>query len=140
MGSIEIFDHTADVGFKIRGRDLNDLFQTAAQGVFDYIVVNRRDVRIEQCDTLSLAADSPSELLTTWLNELIYRLETEHRLFVEFDVTVADDGRSLHAVIGGEPIDHDRHVLDHEVKAVTHHGLALARIGEEWVAEMILDI
>ena len=140
MGSIEIFDHTADVGLKVRGRDLNDLFQTAAQGVLDYIVVNRHDVRVEQRDTLSLEADSPSELLTTWLNELIYRLETEHRLYAEFDVTVAEDGRSLRAEIGGEPIDHARHVLDHEVKAVTHHGLALNRVGEEWVAEMILDI
>ncbi len=140
LGSIEIFDHTADVGLKVRGNDLNDLFRTAAQGVFDYIVVNRHDVRIERRDALSLEADSPSELLTTWLNDLIYRFETEHRLFVEYDVTVAEDGRSLRAEIGGEPIDHDRHILDHEVKAVTHHGLALDRVGEEWVAEMILDI
>lgn len=140
MGSIEVFDHTADVGLKIRGRDLDDLFRTAAEGVFDYIVVNRRDVRVEQRETLTLAADSASELLTTWLNELIYRLETEHRLYAEFGVAVAEDGRSLEAEVGGEPIDHDRHVLDHEVKAVTHHGLTIDRVGDEWVAEMILDI
>ena len=141
MGSIEIFDHTADVGLKIRGSDLDDLFRTAAEGVFDYIVVNRHDVRVDpQRDSLALEADSPSELLTTWLNELIYRLETEHRLYTEFGVAVAEDGRSLQAEVGGEPIDHDRHVLDHEVKAVTHHGLTIDRVGDEWVAEMILDI
>src|SRR5258705_5564981 len=56
LGSIEIFDHTADVGLKVRGSDLNDLFRTAAQGVLDYIVVNRHDVRVEQRDALSLEA------------------------------------------------------------------------------------
>lgn len=140
MGSIEIFDHTADVGLKVRGSDLNDVFRTAAEGLFNYIVVNRDDVRVELHETLSLQAESPGELLASWLNELIYRLETEHRLYVEFNVNVAGDGRSLQAEIGGEPIDHDRHILDHEVKAVTHHGLSLHRAGEEWVAELILDI
>jgi SHS2 domain-containing protein len=140
VGSIEIFDHTADVGLKVRGSDLDDLFRTAAEGIFDYIVVNRDDVRVEQHEALSLQADSPSELLATWLNELIYRLETEHRLYGEFNVKVAGDGRSLQAEIGGEPIDHDRHILDHEVKAVTRHGLSLQRVGEEWVVEMSLDI
>lgn len=140
LGSIEIFDHTADVGLKVRGDDLNDLFRTAAQGVFDYIVVNRNDVRVEQREAVSLQADSPGELLATWLNELIYQFETRHQLYAEFHVEVADDGRSLQAEIGGEPIDLDRHVLDHEVKAVTHHGLSLHRAGEHWVAELILDI
>ena len=37
-------------------------------------------------------------------------------------------------------IDRDRHELDHEVKAVTHHGLILRREGEGWLAEVILDI
>ena len=32
MGTIEVFDHTADVGLRIRGDDLADLFRTAAGG------------------------------------------------------------------------------------------------------------
>jgi SHS2 domain-containing protein len=79
-------------------------------------------------------------LLVVWLNELIFRCETKHRLYTRFDVALADDGRSLRATIGGEPIDRDRHVLDHEVKAVTHHALSLGRAGEDWFAELILDI
>ena len=75
-----------------------------------------------------------------WLNELIFRSETQHRLYSQFDVHVADDGLSLEAEIGGESIDRDRHVLDHEVKAVTHHGLSLTREGQGWLAELILDI
>ena len=89
---------------------------------------------------VALDAESSTELLAVWLNELIFRCETRHRLYTRFDVRVVDDGLSLEAEIAGEPIDRDRHVLDHEVKAVTRHGLSLERDGQEWVAELILDI
>ncbi len=140
MGTVETFDHTADVGLRIRGDDLDDLFRTAAEGVIDYIVVNRDAVRVEAQESVSLDAESTLDLLVAWLNELIFRSETRHRLYSHFDVRVAADCLHLHAEIGGESIDHDRHILDHEVKAVTHHGLSLTREGEGWLAELILDI
>lgn len=140
MGTIEIFDHTADVGLKVRGRDLDDVFRTAAEGLFDYIVVNRNDVLVTERESVSLVADNPTELLALWLNELIFRCETRHRLYSQFDVRVDEEGRSLHAEIGGEPIDRERHILDHEVKAVTHHAMHLRRDGPEWVVELVLDI
>jgi SHS2 domain-containing protein len=140
LGTVETFDHTADVGLRIRGSDLDDLFRTSAEGVFDYIVVNREDVRAGEPEPIALAADSPEELLAVWLNELIFRCETKHRLYSHFTVRVSEDGQNLRAEIRGEPIDRDRHVLDHEVKAVTRHGLSLRREGPGWVAELILDI
>lgn len=140
MGTIEVFDHTADVGLRIRGSDLADLFRTAAEALFDYVVANRAEVRVERTEVLALRAESGADLLLDWLNELIFRSETEHRLFNQFDLRVGDDGLTLEATIGGEPIDRSRHILDHEVKAVTHHGVRLERDGAGWVAEVILDI
>ena len=144
MGTVDVFEHTADVGLRVRGRDLEDLFRTAAEGLFDDIVANRQDVRDVERECVSLVADSLADLLAAWLNELIFRCETRHRLYSHFDVHLSgkdsDVGLSLGAEIGGEPIDRDRHVLDHEVKAVTRHALTLRRDGEGWVAELILDI
>jgi SHS2 domain-containing protein len=140
MGTLETFDHTADVGLRIHAPTLDDLFRTAAEGVFDYIVVNRADVRVESVEEVALRADSPADLLVAWLNELIFRAETKHRLYARFDVHVAPDGRGLRAELGGEPIDRDRHELDHEVKAATHHGATLRPEGSGWFAEVILDI
>lgn len=141
MGTVETFEHTADVGLRVTGSDLDDLFRTAAEGVFDYVVVNRDAVRVAAREAVELRADEPVELLVAWLNELIFRSETRHTLYSSFEVRVADDGLSLRAEVGGEPIDRDRHVLDHEVKAVTHHARDLRR-GDDggWVAEVILDI
>ncbi len=141
MGRWETFDHTADVGMIVTGADLNDLFRTAAEALFDYIVVNRTDVRPRIHETVHLASEETGDLLITWLNELIFLSETKHLLYAEFVVRVSEDGRSLAATIGGEPIDRERHELDHEVKAVTRHGVELEHLEKDgWVAEFILDI
>ena len=140
MGTVETFDHTADVGLRVRADDLDDLFRTAAEGMFDYVVANRDEVRVTDTVAVWLKSESTANLLVAWLGELIFLSETRHLLFTRFGVRVAADGLSLAAEAGGEPIDRDRHVLDHEVKAVTQHGLALGRDGEGWVAELILDI
>ena len=141
MGTVETFDHTADVGLRITGADLDDLFRTAAEGVFDYIVANREAVRVTTFEPIALRADDPAGLLVAWLSELIFLFETKHTLFNRFEVFVADDGLSLQGEAGGEPIDRDRHLLDHEVKAVTHHRLDLRQESAEgWSAEVILDV
>ena len=140
MGTVELFDHTADVGLRIQAESLSDLFQTAAEAMFDYIVVNRSDVRSVVVESIELHAESPADLLVDWLNELIFRCETTHRLYGRFSVAIEDEGRSLKAEITGEAIDRERHILDHEVKAVTRHAQTLTHEDAVWVAECILDI
>ena len=101
MGTVETFDHTADAGLRIGADDLTDLFRTAAEGVFDYIVANRADVRTTERESVTLRAESSESLLVEWLNELIFRCETQHRLYTRFDVRLSDDGLSLDAEIAG---------------------------------------
>ena len=141
MGSSEVFEHTADLGLRISAENLDDLFRTAAEALFDVIAADRTTIRPLESETVELRADSPERLLVDWLNELIFRVEVRHRFYGRFDVKITDDGRSLSATIAGEPIDPDRHALDHEVKAATHHGLFVRREeGGGWLAELILDI
>ena len=139
MGHSETFEHTADLGLRVRGRSGRPV-RAAAAGLFDNIVANRADVRPVATETVSLAARSVAELFLAWLNELIFRSETGHRLYSQFRVHRGHPGPRLDAEIAGEPIDRDRHVLDHEVKAATHHGLTVDSDADGWLAEVILDI
>jgi SHS2 domain-containing protein len=140
MGRCETFEHTADLGLRIFATDLPDLFRTAGEALFDVIVANRSDVRVVETELVSLTAESIEDLLVQWLNELIFRCETRHRLYTQFDTTLDENGRHLEATIGGEPIDRGRHVLDHEVKAATRHELSLQQVAGRWIAEVIVDI
>jgi SHS2 domain-containing protein len=142
MGHAETFEHTADLGLRVFGNDLADLFEAAAVGLFDIIVVNRDQVRPIDTETITLTAETVADLFLAWLNELIFRSETGHRLFVRFRAQVDETGAEiqLHAEMAGEVIDRDRHILDHEVKAATHHGLIVGPVEGGWQAEVILDI
>jgi protein archease len=140
MGQAHTFEHTADLGLRIEAGTLEDLFETAARGLFQIIVANLDAVRALDPQEIVLEAETTADLLVSWLNELIFRSETQHAVFSHFAVRVGGDGRRLEASIAGEMIDVARHILDHEVKAVTLHGLRLEQVGDRWSAEVILDI
>src|SRR5260370_22273690 len=105
MGRSDTFEHTADLGLRVFAADLADLFRTAGEGLFDVIVANRGAIQVVESERVSLAAESAEDLLVEWLNELIFRCETRHRLYSRFDVALDEAGRQLEATIGGEPID-----------------------------------
>ena len=134
----ETFEHTADLGLRVRAADLNVLFAEAARGLFSIIVADLATVRSKQSVDFEIAGDALDLLLFDWLAELLYVYETRQLLLAGFEVRLGE-GR-LTATAHGEPIDRDRHVLDHEIKAITYHGLKLERIGQQWVAEVIVDI
>ena len=134
----ETFEHTADLGLRIRGENLDELFQEAARALFSVIVVNPQSVRTVRQLTFEIRGTRRDELLLDWLGELLYAFEAEHVLLAEFEVEVRPDG--LTATARGEQFDPARHQLDTEVKAITYHGLKLVQQDNGWLAEVIVDI
>jgi SHS2 domain-containing protein len=134
----ETFEHTADLGLRIRAGNLDTLFAEAAQAMFSVMVVDLDAVRPREELRIALEDDDPAALLRRWLGELLYEFCTRRWLFSQFEVAVRPDG--LTAVARGEPMDDERHEMDLEIKAVTWHGLKLEREGDGWLAEVIVDI
>ena len=134
----ETFEHTADLGLRIRAADLDTLFAEAAEALFSVIVEDLRAVRPLQSVQVWLDANEPAYLLFDWLKELLYHFDAEHLLFGKFEVKVSETG--LTATAWGEPLDRSRHVPEHEVKAITYHGLRVENVGDGWAAEVIVDI
>ena len=134
----ETFEHTADLGLRARAADLDTLFAEAAAALFAAVCENLDAVAPAQCVEIAVTGDDREYLLYDWLRELLYRFDAEHLLFARFEVRVRDDGLTGRA--WGEPLDPDRHVLGHEVKAITYHGLRVEREADGWLAEVIVDI
>lgn len=134
----EAFPHTADVGLRVRSPDLNTLFAEAGRAFFSVIVENLDAVQPRTSVKFNVAGQDLAYLLADWLNELLYAFESRELLLAKFAVVVDPNG--LAAVAQGETVDPARHILDHEVKAVTYHGLKVERAGDEWLAEVVLDI
>jgi len=134
----EYFEHTADLGLRVRAPDLNTLFAEAGAALFAAVVDGLESVRQVQRIEVEIAGTDLEYLLFDWLRELLYRFDAGHLLFSRFDVTVGES--ALKASAWGEAIDPARHVLSHEVKAITYHGLRVEREGDGWIAEVIVDI
>jgi len=135
---IEVIDHTADVGLRIVAPNLGGLFAEAGRGLFALIMEDPRQVRPSTSWKIDLAGDSLEYLLFDWLTELLHFFEDRHVVLGRFDVMV--DGNSLHAGVSGEPIDPARHRPLREIKAITYHCLSVGRRGDDWLAEVIVDI
>jgi SHS2 domain-containing protein len=134
----ETFEHTADLGLRIRAADLDTLFVEAAECLFGAVVEDLASVQPLQQIDIKLDGDEIDLLLFDWLRELLYHFDAEHLLFGKFAVKLADGG--LTASAWGEPLDRARHNMEHEVKAITYHGLRVEKIGDAWEAEVIVDI
>src|SRR5437588_587690 len=129
MGAMhETFDHTADLGLRVRAADLDSLFAEAGVALFETIVEDRGTIRLDRRVDIALAGEEPDFLLFDWLRELLYHFDTEHLLLGRFEVHVGAHG--LTASAHGEPLDRARHALEHEVKAITYHGLRVEPVAE----------
>ena len=134
----EVFEHTADMGLRMRAADLNTLFSEAGRALFSVIAGDLQEVKPVEERRFSIAGDDREYLFFDWLAELLYVFEVEHMLFAEFEVEVGPEG--LTAVARGEPVDPERHHLEREVKAITYHELKVEADQNGWLAEVIIDI
>lgn len=134
----ETFAHTADLGLRVRAVSREALFEEAARGLFSMLALNLDVVQPVKEIKIELADDDVEYQLFDWLTELLYRFDTEHLLFREFNVQFKDG--NLKGICRGEPLDADRHEMDHEVKAITYHGLKVEQSDNGWSAEVIVDI
>ena len=134
----EIFEHTADLGLRVRAESLPQLMADAGRGLFAMVVEDLDAVRPVASRDFEVPGKDLTYLLFDWLNELLYVCDTERLAFSQFDVQMTDDG--LAATAHGEPLDPNRHHLTHEIKAITYHGLRVEETSDGWLAEVIVDI
>ncbi|MFB0559331.1 MAG: archease [Dehalococcoidales bacterium] len=133
----EIIDHTADVGIRAYGANMNEAFANAARALFSLITELDDVDEVLHRDTELTAPDEES-LLVEWLNELIYLFDVENILFKRFDITRLNNTR-LKARSYGEKVDKSKHRLKMGVKAATYHMLKVDR-GDGCKVQVLFDI
>ena len=136
-GSFEFIDHTADAGIRLEAPTLEDIFETAGLAFSELVTnVDSIDCRVER--RFKLQEDDIETLLVSWLQELLYLLDTEDLVFARFQVKI--HGLSLEATAWGEPFDPNIHTMKTEIKAVTYHQLEITKSDQGWEAQVIFDI
>ena len=139
MKPYEYLEHTADMGMVVRGESFLELLTHAAQGLFEAIAVVEtvdETVSVE----IQLTAESVEELFVAWLDELIFRHETEE-IFFKRTVVQRCSETEMSATVYGEPVNFDKHAVYTEIKSVTYHQLQVVQKDDgSWFAQVIFDL
>jgi SHS2 domain-containing protein len=141
----KIIDHTGDVGLKIWGTDIPELFCEAARAMCSLIIESEAILEVRDFD-IRVEASDKNELLLKWLREILFLFETERVVFSRFQIENNNFEKTdvsthfLEAKAYGEPLDSARHDICKEIKAVTRHHFYMKKNGEWWESAVLFDI
>jgi len=134
----EFIPHTADIGIRVKGKTLAELFQNAAFALFD-IMSDIKKVKSVIEEPIEIEADDLVELMNYWLSALLKQYTINNRLLNFFEIKSISD-RMLTALIKGEDYNQSKHNIKKEIKAVTFHNLYVKEIDNGWESEIIFDV
>ncbi len=139
----ELIEHTADIGIRVKGGNLSELFKNAALAMFDIIAEKKSQVipygRKSPVEKISIKqkADNSEELFINWLNELLSLSATGELIFSDFKINKLDE-KNLEVAAVGESMENYK--VNTEIKAATYHQLKIEKIKSAWQAEVIFDV
>lgn len=137
MKKYEQIDISGDAGLRVRGENLEALFENAAEGMFTLITDIQQIPETKQT-AFTLKADSNEDALVQWLNELVFLYDTYGFIGKMYKITLQAD--TLKAEVSGGQFDPDRHESRLLIKAATYHNLSLTKTNSHWEATVIFDI
>lgn len=140
MKRYEQFPHTSDIGIRVYGKDLKELFENAAFGMFD-VIADLEGIRtsISQDVKIEIRGKTAEELLVAWLDELLYRFCTKDIIYSKFEIGELSENK-LRAKVFGRLVSANRNRLKIEVKAVTYSGLKIEKADSGYRVEIIFDV
>jgi SHS2 domain-containing protein len=134
----DILEHPADIGFRVFGASLSELFASAAVALLS---IADDPAAAEPRDEYPIAVQSGDResLMVDWLNEVLYWYDGKRIALCDFHIASFRD-HAIEATARGEPRDPERHRARLIVKAVTYHQLKIEQRRGNWIAEVYLDI
>jgi SHS2 domain-containing protein len=140
----KIVDHTADLGLRVWGKTVPELFDEAARALMSQII-NLEEVESTHKQSFYIEAESIEMLLHQWLREILFYVD-KGLVFKQFHIekhNLSDKNAAKYYIKGqlvGELLDPTRHRICNEIKAVTRHNFYVKSKGPWWEANILLDL
>ena len=134
----EQFSHTADIGVRVFGETLKELFENAAFAMFD-ILADLEGLKGEITQDFELTAPNHEELLISWLDELLYNFYAKNIIFYKFEVTELSED-VIRAKAFGRSLSENRNRLKTEIKAATYYNLKIIKKDDYYEVDIIFDV
>ena len=138
MKRYEQIPHTSDIAIRVYGKDMKELFENAAYGMFD-ILADLEGIKTSISIDISLKEPSKEELLVSWMDELLYNFYSKNIIFSVFNINKIKD-TELSAKASGQHVGNNRNRLKKEIKAITYHDLNIKENPSGLTVEIVLDV
>ncbi len=132
----ELIEHTADVGLRVWGEDLDELFAEAGLGLI--AVMGETHGPADSIEHVHVTAPDLEALMVDWLSEVLYLFEVRGLVPVSVQTRVVP-AWSLTADLQGTGPDAFRQ-HGPAVKAVTYHGVEVGAQPGQASATVYLDV
>ncbi len=137
MKKYEFFEHTADIGIKAYGKNIEEAFENSALGITN-IITNTEQVEPTKQIQIKAEAENIQALLYEWLEEIIIKFDTKRLIFSKFKVEI--ENNKLKATCKGEEFNTEKHIVGTEVKAITYHMMNIEESKKGWEISFVPDI
>jgi len=132
------FDHTGDLGLEVWAETPERLYALAVEALHAQIAepaADSAEIRLG----LELDGDDAEDLMVHWLNTSLLEADVRRAVWVRATIEALSP-RRLRAALEGQRLDPGRHVRLREIKAVSHHHLALELEPPECRCRLVLDL
>src|SRR5918996_231575 len=128
----------SELAVKVVGSSQADLFANSAYALFD-VMTDVEKIEIKERLPLEVEGVDRDDLMVNWMRELLYLYQGSGYLLKEFQIHEVKD-TLVKADVCGEKIDPDRHEIKKEIGAVAYHQSRMAKTGNQWTAQLILEV
>ena len=133
----EIIEHTADIGIRVKAKDLRGLFSQSALAMFDIIAEEKSTKNKPQEIKVEQSADDLEGLFVNWLNELLSLSAVKELIFYDLQINKIEKNLLQAVAVGRSVSDYNVNV---EIKAATYHELKIEKLEDDWQAQVIFDV
>ncbi len=134
----ELIDHTADIGIRVTGQTIKDLFETAAHAMFEQIT-DTTQLQGKHTKSIHVKGIDRPDLLINWLRELLWYWTIDNCLIKQATIIEMPDDQ-LRAKVTYDEFDLKTHEILKDIKAVTYHGISVDQTDAGWEAMIIFDV
>ena len=150
----EVLEHRADAGIRVSGATVEEVFVSAAAGMF-HVISEEPPPGWDESRKLYMEAGDAAGLLVDWLSELLFLLEVKHFWVTGTSVNIIEERiEEKEKDKEGKGRGEKKYILEAEVKglrfsgsfsgteikAVTYHKLEIIESAEGYETEIYFDL
>ncbi len=129
-------NHTADVLIEATGKNLEEAFESCAKGMFN-LLTDLTKVKAKEKITFRVYAETKEKLLFDFLEELIFRMDTDFLIFSKFEIKISKKNELECTASGDLASNYETHG---DIKAPTYNEMDIKESKTEVKIKFVLDI